>query len=367
MKPRFSSTRNQETTTYLHFLTYLEKNYSRSGVILSECYLRQIPLVFTKLKPPFLNTVKQLLDSHTSNKGIFPIFIVMSPAQLIAPLLRCFTRKPIILDAGWTLTESAIYRAKGKRFWLGVGVKNYLIDFFAMHMSSLVLLESEKQRRYARSRFLLPLRKSARVFTGFNEDLYSEIAFEKPMELIELKKFKKNSFIFFRGKYNSESGLERIAELTLKLESLNFVIASDINAEKFKFSKNTCLITRNLSEGEIKWLYVNSAICLGQLSKSKRLLNTIPHKAFEAGYFGKPYVSLSTGAVRELFPLNSQAIFVESNELDTLSTIISNMFHSPLELDAIGLECKSRYTTVASQSTLFHEFMAICGRFSPEN
>jgi len=365
LKRRIGIEKNEYLPRY-HFLSYLESTYSRSGVILSACGNNYENFEFTKLNRPIITSlVKTVLSTRKLIKS-GTIYVVMSPAQIILPVLRVLTREPIILDAGWTLSESLKYRRKKKSKSL-LFLKNFLIDYFAMHLATVVLLESEEQRNYVLRKFRISRKKSVRIFTGFNENLYSASEPTVPLELLRFKKNISAEIILFRGKYNSEAGLELIAEITKKLSDLNFVIASDRGVESLVFSQKTTVLTRNLSVGEIHWLYNNAKICLGQLSNSKRLVNTIPHKAFEAGFFGKPYVTVDGVAIRELFPLDSQAIFLDSLDINVVSSIIRKRLESPLELNAIGYACKDRYSKVASQAILFQEFNFLCKAFDFEN
>jgi hypothetical protein len=52
-------------------------------------------------------------------------------------------------------------------------------------------------------------------------------------------------------------------------------------------------------DSEIKWLYEHAVLALGQFGSTKRQQFSIPHKYFEAAYFGCPYLSPETLALNE--------------------------------------------------------------------
>jgi hypothetical protein len=107
------------------------------------------------------------------------------------------------------------------------------------------------------------------------------------------------NYLLFRGKINRESGINDIIRYFSREENLNLVIASPDSQVKNLKSENIFLLNRYLSDQEIKWLYTNATFSLGQFGKTKRQQYSIPHKFFEASYFGCPYVSLKSKSLSE--------------------------------------------------------------------
>lgn len=340
----------KENDFSLHFVSYLAAEYSRSGVLLSKIRSIHRNTRFSKVKRPYVCDIFRLIHSNKTNK-IQEIFVVMSPNQMLVIFLKILGAKRIVLDAGWTLTESAISQNKSrlKVFKL---VKNYLIDFFAMHLSNLVLLESTNQIRNVERKFKLPSKKLIRSFTGFNEMLYQNTQSRIPHEFAEIQSLYSKPFIFFRGKNNEESGLEFVSLLSQELKAFRFVIATNSRLEQLSFAENTMLISRHLSNSEIKWIYERATICLGQLSNNKRLQNTIPHKAFEASYFGIPYVTTDTPAMRELLPKSKHAIYIKNLEIGEVGEKITYLMNNQDFLEKTGYDSQRSYNSLASQDVL---------------
>ena len=57
--------------------------------------------------------------------------IIMSPSHALVPFVKLFTNHKVILDAGWSLTESAMLRNNGQRRKID-NFKTYAISFFAL-------------------------------------------------------------------------------------------------------------------------------------------------------------------------------------------------------------------------------------------
>lgn len=100
-------------------------------------------------------------------------------------------------------------------------------------------------------------------------------------------------------------------------------------------------------------------LSLGQLSNSKRLDRTIPHKAFESGYFGTPYLTLKRNGIMEFLSGKTEAIFVDSLNLTNISKIIEEL-HSDLNWqNELKMNIKNRYSNIASQAELKLKFFRI--------
>ena len=88
-------------------------------------------------------------------------------------------------------------------------------------------------------------------------------------------------------------------------------------------------INRNLSDEELSFCYNHAKISIGQLSSYERVNRTIPHKAYEAGFFGLPYVSAPSKSLEELFKINDDYFpinFPINPVLDPATLAVSTSF-----------------------------------------
>ncbi len=345
------------------FLSFLDPNYSRSAVYLNTTKTRFPKHVYFQFNSKPHLIISQAWNLQKLYRLENAIFVVMSPCHLLVPFIRMLTKNPLVLDAGWSLTESSLIRENKKNRWIKL-IKNYFIDFAAMHLAHLVLLESENQIVYSQKKFFLSKNKTKKLFTGFNEaqliksinapDLATDedaIVLKKPDRLLGL----------FRGTYNKEAGLEVLAELTIETEDLDidYMISTNYIPPHIKFSKNTTVVTKRLSNKKFKDLYSASDICFGQLSSNDRLINTIPHKAFEAGFFAKPYITADSAGIRELYPLDSQVVFVKNPNSENLKAVLIKLSGDPMTRNSFATNIKKRYEQVASQRVLREKFEQI--------
>ena len=198
------------------------------------------------------------------------------------------------------------------------------------------------------------------LMTGFDEINFNEPS-QKPLELEVSSGTERYSTVLFRGSYTSEAGLELLSEVSKKLENRNiqFIVATNQIPKQIVFGKNTILISRRLSNREMKYLYETATVCVGQITNRSRLKNTIPHKAFEAAFFKKPYISSDTQGIREFLPENNQCYYLDEASVTGLEKAIIEITSSAKLQSTLSINIANRYKAVASQAYLSEKFFEI--------
>jgi hypothetical protein len=268
----------------------------------------------------------------------------------------------VYLDAGWTLTESSLARNAG--VW--TIVKNFAIDFVAMQMASLVFMESNAQINWTTNKFLLRRRKLRRIFTGCNESYFGkEEVFDPLLVAIAEKATEFNKVVLFRGKWNAESGISEIIDASRhpNLRHVLFLIVTDRLPEKTTQESNLVIIGRFVGIETIRGMYQLCDISLGQLSNHPRLRNTIPHKAFEAAYFGKPFICMDSQPMRELFPMGNEVCFIANSRNEPIINIIDTLVKDSNKLKELSKNIRESYQRNASQTLLQQEFVDLILNF----
>ena len=201
-----------------------------------------------------------------------------------------------------------------------------------------------------------------KVFTEFNEKLFESTTNVTNITKSGEVESKKNFIVLFRGKYNEEAGLDCIltAAEILKDEPIEFIIHTDSRLNVDYSLPNLHVFVEKLSERQMTELYAKADICLGQISANSRLKRTIPHKAFEALYFSKCYLTLATKPILELLPEENQRATVSNSSPELLVAAIRDLASDQSLVDKIGQEGKLRYEKVSSQEILGDQFLQIC-------
>jgi hypothetical protein len=342
------------------FIGWNDSEYSRSSVLLnyhSSC----LDKIFKEIPLGIVNQIRDIrrLGEMTNRNSII---VIMSPCHKLAILARIFTKSRIVLDAGWPLTDGVLSRGVSitKIFRL---LYNFSLDFLAFHSSHIVLVETNVQKNRVSKIFLLRKNRIERTFTGFNE-IVKEIDI-KPSSLVkEVKSLISQAplklIVIFRGKINSESGFENIVNAARLLKNdFIFLLATSGTGEVEKVDTN-CIIIPRITRSEMSELYEISNIALGQISMHPRLKYTIPHKAFEAGYFGKCFVSADSVGIQEW--LSPEDVYlVEDMSPDGIAESLKVLKNQQIR-EMFSNSIKAKYQVNASQRSINQEFEAILSR-----
>jgi glycosyltransferase involved in cell wall biosynthesis len=320
--------------------------------------MKEIGLPVTFLKTTSLGLMKEilLLRRLYSREDIF---IVMSPSQILVPIIRFFLGRNVILDAGWSLFEGTVISRNRFGLFGCNAVKNYLIDFTASHLARKVILESEAQKHFYKKVFFISKQKCYVLYTGIEEAaFYINRDYLKPKDLFNNKKI-----ILFRGKFNPEAGMEILSEATklLSSEKITFWVFCPGLPSSIHFSSNTIVSRDLLSKSEIASIQTACTMSLGQLANHSRLKRTIPHKAFEAAYLASPYLSARNEGVLELFTEGKDIECFTPGDPSDLAKKIMNLIYNSDKLCSMSTEIYSTYNNLISQSKLTNQFLQIIG------
>jgi len=241
------------------------------------------------------------------------------------------------------------------RFHRLTRLKNLAIDFISFHLSDKVFFETESQGIYSSQKFMLSKEKWKSLPTGFNE-IEFEDAIIRPIAPLELsaRYATDTQLILFRGKNNKEAGIEKIIEAAHLLGG-NFKFVIVTNETILNLPSNIALISRFISKEEMVWLYQNSKIILGQFGNSNRLSRTVPHKFFEAAFFGKCYVT-SRNPGLDQFADASNVYFAKGSEPEDIVEAVLSLKHNQHNIEALALKLKNDYELKWRQSSLSNTF-----------
>ena len=339
-------------TVNLNFFTISDPQLFRSSVYLNGLLTRQKTNI--KIKVFRYENLFSALKSLTRieiNKKEPNIDIVMYPSHILLPLIKLIRRNPVILDAGWSLYEGEIVSRGRKGFFRFHALRFYLIDFITSRFANLIFLESRAQKKYYCDKFKVNPEKCKVLYTGLNESNFSVKKFKK----------KKSYTILFRGKYNSEAGLEILAKTSFEILDLpiKILIYSPGIPPNLEFAKNTVVKTNLISQKQIAKLLISCHLSLGQLSDHNRLQRTIPHKAYESAYLGVPYLTARTRGITELFTEDDEILCFDPGDSHSLSNAIKTSFLAKRQTRLIGKRMQDKYRSQLSQNILTSKFISL--------
>ncbi len=349
--------RQMNTQVEVYFLSFVGPNYSRSSTLLN-FRTPAVSKTYVHINQKWIAMSRQLLTMR-KNLSEKAVLVVMSPSHKATLPAKIITRNKIILDAGWPLTDGVLSRGVTIN-QLPRLIQSFLLDLISFHSANIILVESHAQLQRIHRLFAVPKKRLRVAFTGVNEGAFF-ISNKKTLEEAnikrDMKQFPHKITILFRGRINKESGIENIiaAAEELNLEA-NFIFVTGANKLLERVPSN-CFLYSEISDAAVKEIYANSDITLGQISRHRRLRYTIPHKAFEAGYFEKVYITPSSPSLLELYPDDS-VYFIEDASVADLVSAIRKFKDLPLR-EMYQRRIREMYRQNASQAVLNSQFEKI--------
>ncbi len=336
------------------FLSFVGPHYSRSSTLLNR-HSDSLQKKYMELPEGVLSSVSEIFRKRREIRES-DFLVVMSPCHVLTPILKIVIRKTVILDAGWSLTDGLTSRGLSTQQILKLPIIA-LIDFLSLHLADLVLLESHSQLARTSKHFLVGKSKLRVQFTGLNETSFAAESSQSKVILDirqRISELNNPLVVLFRGKINRESGFTSILKAANMLDgAVTFIFALGENANPQTFPINVIPIPY-VSEFDIKQIYSLSHVSIGQVSTHPRLRYTIPHKAFEAGYFSMPYITADSAGVKEYLSPSS-AIFLKNPSAHAIVKAIMELRQETIR-NKYSNEINLNYRTIASQEILNQRF-----------
>ncbi len=247
------------------------------------------------------------------------LIIVGNTSPQLVVLVRFLTLKTIVYNALCSEYERMIVSRHLGGVFSVRAVYYWLLDFFAAHCASWIMLESRHQVVFFSRLFLVKQTKCIVAPTGVND----AVCFYDPA----IRKSHKFTAVF-RGRLLPEAGADiavRAAKL-LEAESVKIIMLANgmlLSAVQSLIAqlqpRNLELITDFLPDTQLRGLMLKSHISLGQLSNHPRLARTIPHKAYESLAMRLPYVTARNSGVMELLTERENCIAFKPGDAKDLA------------------------------------------------
>jgi len=243
----------------------------------------------------------QLLLKHWRVRHDYDVMIVGFSGQIVMPLARLLTRKPIFFDAHVSLYDSDVTERKKftKRSFRGVSL--YVLDWVACRLAYRVLLDTKSHVQFFCKLFHLTPAKFIVVYTGVDVTRYKSL----------INKDKSDTFIVeFHGLITPTNAMH-IAIQAMKLLSdikLEFwIIGGGSEYDRIRQLALKELKLKNIIffpfmpwQELLKKISI-ADIGLGFFNNAGRATRVIANKVYELMALHIPVVTADTIALRELF------------------------------------------------------------------
>jgi len=292
--------------------TGLEKN----GYSITFCNTSEPGLV-----RKFLDLVRRWKEMAASADALYVVFL----GHYYMPLAWWLGKRrgiPVILDAFLSLYDTDVCDRRRFSPWSPHAWLLWLVDFFACHLASVVLLETEEHKEYFMRRYALRPEKILVLPIGSRTDLFL------PEEKQEASH---QSFIVeFHGSFIPLQGIETILRAAKELSEEPVIfdiigkgqtypamrtLAQELKLTNVRFSGN-------IPMEEIPARLHSADICLGIFGSTAKTQRVIPTKAYEILNCGCPMITARTPAIERLLRDRCHALLVPAADPKALAQAI---------------------------------------------
>lgn len=298
----------------------------------------------------------RLWQKHRALRNSYDVLIIGYSEHLLVLFARIISSKPIIVDMLGSLADAEQHsHVPGVwRMW-----KSRIVDWLAVVLSDVVLLESEAQKAYFNEKFGARARFTV-LYTGVDEStLYCKADLQK-----------KQSIVLFRGRLTPESGIFHILEAARLLKERSDIMFRIIGTH-YRLAEpvrnmirelqltNVDFINEHVSDEVLREKMCEARIALGQFESSPRLDRTIPHKAFEAMYMELPFITAHSPAVEELLTDGESCLFVRRADPADLAEKITTLIDDQNLGTRLATNARAVYDRTCSNDALITKLLAI--------
>ncbi len=273
---------------------------------------------------PFLLKYLRLIQKHWQIRRDYDVLMVGYLSNVAVPLAKVISSRPIVYNALSTLYEASVHDRSFTKPLSFKGIKAWLIDYLALQLSDVILVESHEQKKFISGNFYVREKKMIQTWTGADDTVFfpgSDVA-------------KKPGFTaVFRGGFLPATGVEVVIEAArmLKGSGVAFLILGrgmlkdKIQERIDRYGLNHVeLVTDYLPDDELRKRMLSCHVCLGQFSGHDRLDRTVQNKTFEALALGLPYITRVSASNSELMEEGKHCLFVPPEDPEALAeTILS--------------------------------------------
>ncbi|WP_340817892.1 glycosyltransferase family 4 protein [Methanolobus sp. WCC4] len=305
------------------FICGARGDYTRNEVVVQSLKENYDVIEISSNGKSYMFRLPNVVIRYLLNFKKYDILFVGFYGQLLVPIVRLFSRKPIIFDAFISTYDTLCFDRKKFKPNSIIGRITYYIDKLSCSLADKIILDTNAHIDYFIDTFGLSKNKFQRIFVGANEEIFYPRQIENDSD-----KF----IVFYYGTFLPLQGIEylvRAAKLLENEDDIKFiVVGSGMETDKIIRLSNE-LQNKNIEF--IDWIpyqelplkIAEADVCLGghfsNVDKAKRV---IAGKTFQFIAMKKPVIVGDNPANWEIFEHGIDAFFVEMASAEALADAI---------------------------------------------
>ncbi|HEY4106431.1 MAG TPA: glycosyltransferase [Polyangiaceae bacterium] len=336
-------------TTKVCYIAGREGSYSRTHNVQLALERAGLEVVTCFPANKAMSNYPKLIGEFLARKRGCDLVVVGFYGQLLLPIVRLFTRRPILFDV-YVSTFGTMVDDRGKARASSLKAKLYwFADHLAMRWADHIILESNDHiRRYSET-YRVPADKFTRMFLPSDESIMVR---REPTE--RSSRF----LVHFHGEYAPFHGVDVIirAAKALEHEEIEFQIvgkgityardrrlAEELGVQNVRFLDP-------VPYAKLAELMSRADVCLGFFGDNPRGERVFTNKVVEALALGQPLITRRNAAVQELLCDGESALLIEPGSSDALARAILRLKNQPELRERLGKNARRLFEEHCTQA-----------------
>jgi len=345
------------------FLSGREPGYARNNIIRKGLLKNKVQLIdcTSSSKNIFFRYTSVVFKFFSNYFKKYDLIYIGFYGQPLVPIIRLFTKKPIIFDAFLSTYDTLVHDTKKIKKNTFLSRLAHKLDEVSCKLADVILLDTDEHISYFVKEFGIPKKKFHRIFIGADNEIF------KPARSRKKGRFK----VEFHGNFIPLQGAEYIVQAAKMLEKydIGFIMIGAGQAFNKCHDLAKKLKLKNISfkgkkpVDKIPEYISRSDIGLGIFGKTDKAKRVIPNKAYEIVAMKKPLVTADTKASRELFSDND-VIFCKIADPDSLSKAILKLRNNKALMLRIGESGYRKFKKHCTPEIVGKKIKSIAARIS---
>ena len=317
------------------YLAGREANYSRTRTMIAALRLAGFDVVTClPKKKGFSHYPRVILDFLRKKKGC-DLVVVGFYGQLLLPIVRLFSRKPILFDLyittfGTMIDDRQVARADS----LG-GKLSWLLDKISMTLAKTILIETRSHIKGYAKTFRIPESKFRQVFLALDPTIVRPKSSNRASG-----KFR----VHFHGEYAPFHGVKFILKAAdlLRHEGVEFqIIGKGITWEEDmrlarELNLKNCRFIDRVPYDKLADYMSAAQVCLGIFGDNPRTMRVLTNKVIESLAVGCPLITAKNNSVQELVKDGESAILIKRADPEAIASAIRRLMDDSKLRNRIG-------------------------------
>lgn len=336
--------------TICYFGSY-NQSYARNRIIIKGLQKNDIKIIECRDSSPLPQKIIKLFIRHWRIRKDYDVMIVGFPGQGMTLLAKVLTRKPVVLDAFYSLYNTIVEDRKLHNKFSLVGIYNYLLDWLSIRAADRVLLDTQQHIDYFCSTFGTTAKKFTKVWIGADTDIFQPNYYAPTHDKL---------VVGFQGTFVPLQGVEYIirAAALIENEDIEFLIvgigqtlkqAKEL-AQNLKLAHVT-FHEKRMPPDEVPLWVAKMDICLGIFGNTTKTKLVIPNKVYEYLAMEKPVITADTPAIRELFD-ETELMLVPTASPESIAQAIITLKENPILSQKIARQGYGKFSASAAPESI---------------